>query len=68
MDIADFLAPENVFIDVRAIDKGKLLRDLANRAAKALDLPADDILAAIEATEPPPESEAAECELAAKAR
>ena len=28
----------------------------------------DDILAAIEATEPPPESEAAECELAAKAR
>lgn len=40
MQLKDFLAPDNVFIDVRAGDKAKLLMDLSSRAAKALDLPA----------------------------
>lgn len=39
MQLKDFLAPENVFVDVRAGDKTKLLKELAGRAAKALNLP-----------------------------
>jgi PTS system nitrogen regulatory IIA component len=41
MEIKDFLAPTQVVIDVRAADKIRLLRELAPRAAAALDLAAD---------------------------
>jgi PTS system nitrogen regulatory IIA component len=43
MAIKDFLAAEHVLVDVEASDKQGLLRDLAARAAAALDLPADRI-------------------------
>jgi len=41
MDIKDFLSPSDVAINVAAHDKEGLLRDLAARAAPALDLPAE---------------------------
>jgi PTS system nitrogen regulatory IIA component len=43
MDIKDFLSPRDALVDVRAGDKTRLLQDLAERAAVALDLPADRI-------------------------
>jgi nitrogen PTS system EIIA component len=47
MKISDFLAPANVQVDVRAPDKAKLLRDLAQQAASSIGLGADVILAAL---------------------
>lgn len=43
MNIADFLAPADVLIDVRTSQKQQLLRDLAQKAAAGLGLPADDV-------------------------
>src|SRR5262245_41945312 len=43
MDIRDFLSPSHVRIDVRATDKAGLLKELANLAAKALNMAADRI-------------------------
>jgi PTS system nitrogen regulatory IIA component len=48
MRIKDFLAPSDVAIEVRASDKASLLKDLAARAASALDLPADAVAREIE--------------------
>ncbi len=48
MDIKDFLAADNVLVDVRVTDKAMLLRELAGRAAKALGLSADGIVGEIE--------------------
>jgi PTS system nitrogen regulatory IIA component len=48
MDIADFLAPSEVAVDVVATDKVRLLRDLAARAAKAVNLPVATIVTEIE--------------------
>ena len=45
MKISDLLSPANVMVDVRASDKGQLLRDLAAVAAAALQLPAELIAA-----------------------
>jgi PTS system nitrogen regulatory IIA component len=47
MDIKDFLAPEHAFIEVRASNKAALLRELAERAASALNLPAEHLAAAL---------------------
>jgi PTS system nitrogen regulatory IIA component len=47
MEIKDFLAPSHVMIDVRASDKARLLRELAGRAAAALDLSADLVSSAL---------------------
>jgi nitrogen PTS system EIIA component len=44
MDTKSFLSPRDVLIDVNASDKRRLLKNLADRAAGALDLPADRIL------------------------
>jgi nitrogen PTS system EIIA component len=44
MDIKDFLSPADAQVDVRVSDKARLLRELANRAANSLSLPADRIL------------------------
>jgi nitrogen PTS system EIIA component len=41
MKISDLLSPANVMVEVRASDKGQLLRDLARVAASALQLPAE---------------------------
>lgn len=41
MQIKEFLSPANVSVDVLANDKAGLLRELATRAAAALDLPLD---------------------------
>lgn len=41
MDIKDFLSASNVAINVGVRDKEGLLKELAHRAAVALDLPAD---------------------------
>lgn len=41
MKISDLLSPANVMVDVRATDKGQLLRDLAEVAASALQMPAE---------------------------
>lgn len=41
MDIKDFLSPADVAIDVGVRDKAGLMRELAARAASALDLPAE---------------------------
>jgi PTS system nitrogen regulatory IIA component len=48
MDIADFLAPSEVAVDVVATDKVRLLRELAARAAKAVNLPVATIVTEIE--------------------
>jgi nitrogen PTS system EIIA component len=48
MRIKDFLAPSDAAIDVRAGDKASLLKDLAVRAASALDLSVEAIATAIE--------------------
>jgi nitrogen PTS system EIIA component len=48
MQIKDFLSASDVAIDVRAGDKVGLLRQLAARAASALDLPGDEVASAIE--------------------
>jgi PTS system nitrogen regulatory IIA component len=41
MNVADLLAPADVAIDVRAVDKRALLHNLAARAAKSLGISAD---------------------------
>ena len=43
MDIKNFLSPANVLLDVSASDKARLLQMLSDRAASALNLPADRI-------------------------
>jgi len=43
MDIRDFLSPSQVRLDVRAADKAGLLKELANLAAKALNVAANRI-------------------------
>src|SRR5882757_6927971 len=43
MKISDLLSPADVLIDVRALQKGPLLRELAARAAASLNLPADQV-------------------------
>jgi PTS system nitrogen regulatory IIA component len=43
MTISDFLSPASVFADFRAADKRQLLRDLAQVAAAALQMPAETI-------------------------
>jgi nitrogen PTS system EIIA component len=43
MNIRDFLLPSQVRLDVRAADKAGLLKELANLAAKALNVAADRI-------------------------
>ena len=48
MKIKDFLSPTDVMIDVRATDKVALLKELAARAASALDLPVDGVANEIE--------------------
>jgi nitrogen PTS system EIIA component len=45
MKISGLLSPANVMVDVRAADKGKLLRDLAQVAASALQMPPELIAA-----------------------
>src|SRR5262245_55753495 len=47
MEIDDFLRPADVMIDVRAGDKARLLRDLAQRAAAQLGLDPDAVSAAL---------------------
>jgi PTS system nitrogen regulatory IIA component len=45
MQISSFLSPTNALVDVRAADKRALLRQMAQRAAPALQLPAELIAA-----------------------
>ena len=45
MNIADFLSPTDVMIDVAAADKQKLLSELARKAAAIIDVPPEHILA-----------------------
>jgi len=47
MKIADFLAFDDVKIDVAASDKKKLLSELARSAATKLEMPSDGIVAAL---------------------
>jgi nitrogen PTS system EIIA component len=48
MNIRDFLSAANVAIDVPAADKAGLLKALAGRAAAAVNLPPDLVIAEIE--------------------
>jgi PTS system nitrogen regulatory IIA component len=48
MNIRDFLSAADVAIDVRAADKAGFLRELAGRAAAALNLPVDMVVDEIE--------------------
>lgn len=48
MNLKDFLSVENILVDVRASDKAKLLRDLAGRAAMALNLSVEAVCDEIE--------------------
>jgi nitrogen PTS system EIIA component len=41
MKISEFLSPASTIVDVRATDKGQLLRDLSERASAVLHLPAE---------------------------
>jgi nitrogen PTS system EIIA component len=43
MEIKEFLSPAHVLLDLRVSDKARLLQMLADRAATALNLPADRI-------------------------
>ena len=43
MTISDFLAPNDVVCDVRAVNKRQLLHELSERAASSLDLEAEYI-------------------------
>ena len=47
MEISDLLSPGCAMVGVRASDKNRLLRDLAQRAATALGLSAEDVTAAL---------------------
>ena len=47
VEIKDFLAPSQAMIGVRAADKNRLLRELARRAAGALQLNEDMVSAAL---------------------
>jgi PTS system nitrogen regulatory IIA component len=47
MDIRDFLSPGCASIGMRASDKNRLLRDLAQRAATMLGLSAEDVTTAL---------------------
>jgi nitrogen PTS system EIIA component len=47
MEIADFLAPSEVVIDLRASDKRRLLAELARLAAAKLDLAPDTVSSAL---------------------
>ena len=47
MDIKDFLAPSDVFIGIRALNKTQLLEDLCRRAASILKIDAEKISADI---------------------
>jgi PTS system nitrogen regulatory IIA component len=47
MQISDFLSPQNVLLDVRAIDKTRLLRELSIRAADQAGLDAGEVSAQI---------------------
>ena len=51
MDIKNFLSPANVLLDVSASDKARLLQMLSDRAASALNLPADRIFHHLAASE-----------------
>jgi PTS system nitrogen regulatory IIA component len=48
MNIKEFLSAADVAIDVRAADKASLLKELACRAAAAVNLPAEMVAAEIE--------------------
>src|SRR5262245_64849834 len=47
MEIADFLAPSEVVIDLRVSDKRRLLAELARLASAKLDLAADTVSSAL---------------------
>src|SRR5664280_2951805 len=47
MDVKEFLAPSDVFVDIRTSDKTRLLEDLCRRAASILKIDADKITAGI---------------------
>ena len=47
MDIKEFLAPADIFIGIRASNKKQLLEDLCRRAASALKVDAEKIVADI---------------------
>lgn len=47
MKISEFLSSDNALVGVRVSDKTDILRLLADRAAKALRLPAEEILTVI---------------------
>jgi PTS system nitrogen regulatory IIA component len=47
MEIKEFLAPSDVFIGIRALNKTQLLEDLCRRAASILKIDADKITADI---------------------
>jgi nitrogen PTS system EIIA component len=48
MNIHDFLSAADVAINVRAADKASVLKELAARAAAALNLPVDKVVSEIE--------------------
>jgi nitrogen PTS system EIIA component len=47
MSITEFLSQSNAIVDVRALDKSRLLKELCHRAASALELDGDRISADI---------------------
>jgi PTS system nitrogen regulatory IIA component len=51
MDIKSFLSPADVLMDVSAPDKARLLKKLSDRAASALNLPAERIFHELSARE-----------------
>lgn len=52
MEIAEFLSPERVIVGLAARGKGQLLRELARRVAASCEgIPADAVVAALEARE-----------------
>jgi PTS system nitrogen regulatory IIA component len=51
MKIADFLSPASTLVETRALDKKRLLTELAERAARAVGIEAQPIVSAILARE-----------------
>ena len=51
MRVADLLKPDSVIAELRGVDKGQVLRELARRTAPLVDLPENTVHAALLARE-----------------
>ena len=51
MPLSDYLTPDQIWLDLKAGSKAEILASLSRRAARTLNLPAEDILTVLTARE-----------------